>query len=79
MALKTDSIQQLLMEKDNLLRTKKDSIQYVIKEGDMLVSLGQLFFNDPKAGYQIGKDNGFDTEKQYRKLVVGDTLTIRFR
>jgi hypothetical protein len=78
-AVKADSIQQLLMEKDNLLTTKKDSIKYVIKEGDMLVSLGQLFFNDPKAGYQIGKDNGFDTEKQYRKLVVGDTLTIRFR
>jgi hypothetical protein len=78
-ALKTDSIQQLLMEKDHLLTTKSDSIKYVVKEGDMLVSLGQLFFNDPKAGYQIGKDNGFDTEKQYRKLVIGDTLTIHFR
>ena len=78
-ALKSDSIQQLLIEKDNLIRTKKDSIKYVIKQGDMLTTLGYLFFNDAEAGYQIGKDNGFTTEKQHKKLVIGDTLTIRFR
>ena len=78
-ALKSDSIQQLLIEKDNLIRTKKDSIKYVIKQGDMLTTLGYLFFNDAEAGYQIGKDNGFTTEKPHKKLVIGDTLTIHFR
>jgi hypothetical protein len=79
LAIKSDSIQQLLMDKDNLIKTQKDSIKYVVKQGDMLYSLGQLFFNDNKAGYQIGKDNGFTTENQYKKLVIGDTLTIHFR
>ncbi len=78
-ALKSDSIQQLLTEKNDLMRTKKDSIKYVIQKGDMLISLGKMFYNDSVAGYQIGKDNGFTTEKQYRQLVIGDTLKIYFR
>ena len=78
-AVQRDSIQQLLDDTALLLKTEKDSIRYVIQKGDMLISLGQLFYNDSTAGYQIGKDNGFTTERQHRKLVIGDTLTIHFR
>jgi hypothetical protein len=78
-AVQRDSIQQLLDEKTQLLKTEKDSIRYVIQKGDMLISLGQLFYNDSTAGYQIGKDNGFTSDRQHRKLVIGDTLTIHFR
>jgi hypothetical protein len=78
-AVKSDSIKQLLSEQQGFKLTEKDSIHYVIQQGDMLISLGQLFYNDSTAGYQIGKDNGFSTERQYRKLLIGDTLTIHFR
>ncbi|MDZ7877021.1 MAG: hypothetical protein U5L45_05090 [Saprospiraceae bacterium] len=78
-AVQRDSIQQLLDEKALLLKTQKDSIRYVIQKGDMLIALGQLFYNDSTAGYQIGKDNGFVTQQQHENLVIGDTLTIRFR
>jgi hypothetical protein len=78
-AVQRDSIQQLLDEKAELIKTEKDSIRYVIQKGDMLIALGQMFYNDSTAGYQIGKDNGFTTERQHRNLVIGDTLTIHFR
>jgi hypothetical protein len=78
-AVQRDSIKQLLNEQENIKKTQKESIKYVIQQGDMLISLGQLFYNDSTAGYQIGKDNGFTTDKQHRKLVIGDTLNIYFR
>ena len=78
-AVKSDSIKLLLNEQLGYKLTEKDAIRYVIRQGDMLVSLGQLFYNDSTAGYQIGKDNGFTTERQHRKLVIGDTLMIHFR
>ena len=78
-AVKSDSIKLLLNEQEGFRKTEKDSIRYKIREGDMLISLGKLFYNDSTAGYQIGRDNGFTTERQHRKLVIGDTLTIHFR
>jgi hypothetical protein len=78
-AEKRDSIDLLLGENAHLSATRKASVKYVIKQGDMLVSLGYLFYNDSTAGYQIGRDNGLKTEQQHRKLTVGDTLTVNFR
>jgi hypothetical protein len=78
-AVKSDSIKLLLDEHKGFRLTEKDSIHYIVRQGDMLIGLGQLFYNDSTAGYQIGKDNGFSTERQHRKLVIGDTLTIHFR
>ena len=70
-----DSIQQitrdLVLEKE-----KKHTIKYVIRKGDVLTSLGELFFNNREAGYQIGLDNGINTEYQLYHLVPGDTLLI---
>lgn len=83
-------VQQVTMDSDSLAKELKQmqrqltsleaqkvrSIQYVIRKGDVLESLGLLFFNDRMAGYQIGKDNGI-TPQQY--LQPGDTLDIHFR
>ena len=60
-------------------KVKKDSVQYIIRKGDMLISLGNLFFNDPDAGYQIGIDNGITSKEQQYNLNEGDTLTIHYR
>ena len=78
-AVQRDSIKLLLNEVQNINKTKKNTIKYTIQQGDMLISLGQLFYNDSTAGYQIGRDNGFITNEQHRQLVIGDTLTIYFR
>ena len=45
----------------------------------MLITLGNLFFNDPAAGYQIGMDNGISSKEQQYNLIPGDTLTIHYR
>lgn len=74
-----DAIVKLQNDIAELKKLKVDSVQYVIKKGDMLVSIGQLFFNDTLAGYQIGIDNGITTEYAQRHLIPGDTLTIRYR
>jgi hypothetical protein len=67
---------------DDLAAAKKiraDSVRYVIKKGDMLITIGKLFFNDPAMGYQIGIDNSINSEQQRYHLTPGDTLTIRYR
>jgi hypothetical protein len=74
-----DSLKQLQREYASIKKIKKDSIHYVIKQGDMLVTLGQLFFNDPTAGYQIGIENGITSNYQQYHLIPGDTLTIHYR
>jgi hypothetical protein len=73
-ALQRDSIELL---KSDLEKSKQKSFKYVVKKGDMLVTLGQLFFNDAQMGYKIGQDNGFTSDEQHKKLVIGDTLTIK--
>jgi hypothetical protein len=80
------SERQLMVERDSLHNelmlvsaTKKDSVLYVIKKGDVLADLGRLFFNDPAAGYQIGKDNGIQSRYDEYHLNPNDTLVIRFR
>ena len=78
-ALQQDSIVQLKNEMAAIKRVKKDSIQYIIRKGDMLVTLGNLFFNDPVAGYQIGLENGITTKERQYHLNPGDTLTIHYR
>ncbi len=78
-ALQQDSIAQLKNEMMAIKRVKKDSIKYIIRKGDMLVTLGHLFFNDPQAGYQIGLENGIATKEQQYNLKLGDTLTIHYR
>ena len=78
-ALQQDSLAQLKNEMAAIKRVKKDSIQYIIRKGDMLVTLGNLFFNDPVAGYQIGLENGITTKERQYHLNPGDTLTIHYR
>ncbi len=78
-ALLQDSIAQLKKEMAVINKVKKDSVHYIIRKGDMLVTLGNLFFNDPDAGYQIGTDNGIITKEQQYHLPEGDTLTIHYR
>ncbi len=78
-ALQQDSIAQLKNDMAAIKKVKKDSIRYVIKKGDMLVTLGNLFFNDPAAGYQIGLENGIASKEQQYNLKLGDTLTIHYR
>lgn len=74
-----DSIVQLKNDITAIKKVKKDSVRYVIRKGDMLVTLGNLFFNDPTAGYQIGLDNGIASKEQQYHLIPGDTLTIHYR
>ena len=78
-ALQQDSIAKLKNEIADIKKVKKDSIRYVIQKGDMLVTLGNLFFNDPAFGYQIGLDNGITSKEQQYNLILGDTLTIHYR
>ena len=78
-ALLQDSIAKLTNDMAAIKKVKKDSIQYVIRKGDMLVTLGNLFFNDPNTGYQIGLDNGISSKEQQYHLQQGDTLTIYYR
>ena len=75
LAAQRDSIQFIAQALD-LEKNKKHLIKYVIRKGDMLTSLGELFFNNKEAGYQIGLDNGIKTEYQHYHLVPGDTLLI---
>jgi hypothetical protein len=78
-ALQQDSIAKLKNEIADIKKVKKDSIRYVIQKGDILVTLGNLFFNDPAFGYQIGLDNGITSKEQQYNLIPGDTLTIHYR
>ena len=77
--LQQDSIAYLKSEMAAIKKIKKDSIQYIIRKGDMLVTLGNLFFNDPAAGYQIGLENGITTKERQYNLNPGDTITIHYR
>ena len=74
-----DSLRNLREDVRFLDKTKVKQLKYVIKHGDMLGILGELFFNDREAGIQIGKDNGIITSEQMANLRVGDTLKIIFR
>ena len=74
-----DSLRNLREDVRFLDKTKVKQLKYVIKPGDMLGILGELFFNDREAGIQIGKDNGIITSEQMANLRVGDTLKIIFR
>ena len=78
-ALQQDSMTKLKNEITIAQKVKKDSIRYVIRKGDMLITLGHLFFNDPAQGYQIGIDNGISSKQQQYNLTPGDTLTIHYR
>ena len=78
-AILQDSIVHLKKEMSAIKKVKNDSVQYIIRKGDMLISLGNLFFNDPDAGYQIGIDNGITSKEQQYNLNEGDTLTIHYR
>lgn len=78
-AIQHDSIEKLKTERENMQKTVKQRVKYVLKEGDMLVSLGYLFYNDSTAGYQIGQDNGLVTPYAQRHLKIGDTIIIQFR
>lgn len=77
--VQTDSIVKLQEDIVQARKIKKDSIRYVIRKGDMLVTLGSLFFNDPAIGYQIGIENGITSDYQRYHLRPGDTLTIHYR
>ncbi len=72
-------IDDLKKEKDLMASQFVHKVAYKIKEGDNLESLGKLFYNNPQAGYQIGKDNNIETDFYYRRLPPGKTITIYFR
>ncbi len=74
-----DSITQLQLEMSLTEKTKIRQTQYVIREGDDLAKIATLFFNDMKAAYQIGKDNGLYSDYQHQHIRPGDTLIINFR
>ncbi len=74
-----DSIRNLREDVRFLDKTKVKQLKYVVKQGDMLGILGELFFNDREAGTQIGKDNGIITSEQMANLKAGDTMKIIFR
>ncbi len=77
-----DSIQQLSQLKQQMEALEKTSVRkvkYVIQKGDDLAKIGDLFFNDIKTGYQIGKDNNLYSDFQHQHLNPGDTLVIKFR
>ena len=74
-----DSITQLQSAMILLEKTKIRQTQYVIRPGDDLSIIGNLFFNDIKTAYQIGKDNGLYSDYQHQHLHLGDTLVINFR
>lgn len=79
MAAFRDSLAKCQNEQIFLEKTRKQSVKYIIRQGDALTSIGSLFFNDRQAGYQIGKDNGILTDYQQHHLNLGDTLIINFR
>ena len=78
-AAQQDSITQLQSAMILLEKTKIRQTQYVIRPGDDLSIIGNLFFNDIKTAYQIGKDNGLYSDYQHQHLHPGDTLIINFR
>lgn len=78
MAIQKDSIQKLATALE-IEKNRVHSIKYIIKKGDMLNSLGELFFNDKTKGYDIGRDNGITTNYQEYHLIPGDTLLINIR
>ena len=78
-AAQRDSITQLQSAMILLEKTKIRQTQYVIRPGDDLSIIGNLFFNDIKTAYQIGKDNGLYSDYQHQHLHPGDTLVINFR
>lgn len=81
-AAQRDTIQQLLQLKERieaLEKTTVKQVKYVIKKEDDLAKIGLLFFNNMKAGYQIGKDNSIYSDYQHTHLKPGDTLLINFR
>ena len=78
-AAQRDSITQLQSAMILLEKTKIRQTQYVIRPGDDLSIIGNLFFNDIKTAYQIGKDNGLYSDYQHHHLHPGDTLVINFR
>ncbi len=78
-AAQRDSITQLKSEILLLEKTQLKQIKYPIRPGDDLSIIGNLFFNDIKAAYQIGKDNGLYSDYQHHHLNPGDTLLINFR
>jgi cell division protein FtsB len=59
--------------------TQVRSVNYTIKEGDRLSELGLLFFNNMKAGYQIGNDNNIWSDYTETHLKKGRVLKINFR
>ncbi|MBL7817374.1 MAG: hypothetical protein JNL70_20375 [Saprospiraceae bacterium] len=77
-AMQQDSIKKDQNKMANMRFLNKDSVRYVVKKGDMLITLGQLFFNDTLAGYRIGIENSLNTDYQHRHLHPGDTLTIYY-
>ena len=75
-----DSLTYFKMRNQILETQKPKSVKYVIRPKDNDEVIGALFYNDPKAGIQIIKDNGIDTSTySLRHLKTGDTIKIIFR
>ncbi len=78
-AAQRDSITQLQSERILLEKTQLKQTRYIIRAGDDLSIIGNLFFNDIKTAYQIGRDNGLYSDYQLHHITPGDTLIINFR
>ena len=78
-AAQRDSITQLQSEVLLLGKTQIKQIKYAIRPGDDLSIIGNLFFNEKKAAYQIGRDNGLYSDYQHQHIRPGDTLLINYR
>ena len=57
-------------------KTQTHAIKYITQPGDNLAKIGNLFFNDAKAGYRVAADNKLHVTDLDVLLFPNDTLTI---
>lgn len=62
-----------------LEKTKTHAIKYITQPGDNLAKIGNLFFNDAKAGHQVAADNKLHLTDLDVLLFPNDTLSIIYR
>ena len=60
-------------------KTQMHAIKYITQPGDNLAKIGNLFYNDTKAGYRIATDNKLHVTDLDVLLFPNDTLTIVYR
>ena len=62
-----------------LEKTQTHAIKYITQPGDNLAKIGNLFYNDAKAGYRVAADNKLHVTDLDVLLFPNDTLSIIYR